>query len=162
MSTHDDIRLETTGGTVIAYFAPNFKVEPVAKNNLFNQARPGGDPSITRDQRVIAHQVVVQGVFEHSENLPSAHKTALESLFGHSPVTPREQVNRVFDYMIAQGGPFHFYDHTDNYDNSSSGNVDYSSGEFPAVQIDEFRPPSEGGTERFNYMVKMIAGLERA
>jgi hypothetical protein len=160
MSDHTNIRLETTGGTVVAYLAPNFKIEPVAKNDLFSQARPRGKPSISRDQQVITHQVVAQGVFEHSENLPPAHASDLETLFGHAPVTAREQVNRLFDYMIQEGGPFHLYDVADEY-RYSEGSIDYEAGKFPPVNIDEFRPPSEGGFERFNYMIKMIVGVER-
>lgn len=160
MSNHTDIRLETTGGTVVAYLAPNFKIEPVAKNNLFSQARPRGKPAITRDNKMVQHQIVAQGVFEHSENLPAAHKNDLETLFGTAPVTARDQVNRVFDYMIQEGGPFHLYDVTDEY-KYGTGNVDYSSGKYPPVQIEEFRPPSEGGFERFNYMIKFEVGVER-
>lgn len=160
MANHTEIRLETTGGTVIAYFAPNFRVEPVLKNDLFAEPMPGGDSSVVQDVGTIRHEVTVQGVFEHSDNLPSGHVSALETVFGHSaPITAREQVNRIKHYMF-EGGPFNFYDDTDSYTATSNAGVDRANGTYPTVALDEFRPPSEGGFGRFEYVAKLVVGVE--
>lgn len=160
MSDHTSIRLETTGGTVVAYFAPNFRVEPVFKNNLFAEEMPGEDSGIVQDVGTIRHEVTIQGVFESTDNLPSVHTSDLQSLFSTSgEVTAREQVNRIKDYMF-QGGPFNFYDGTDSYTATSNGGVDRANGTFPVVNIDEFRPPSEGGFAKFEYVIKLVVGVE--
>lgn len=166
MSDHTTLRLEhpstTVGGnSVVAYFAPNFTIEPILKNELFAEPRAGGDATIARDEQLITHQLTVQGVFDHSDNLRSGHVSDLETMLGTSaPITAREQVNRVKHYLLEVGGPFNFYDGTDAYEKTSDANVDPKNGDYPTVQIDEFRPPSEGGFERYEYLCKMEVGLE--
>lgn len=161
MSDHTNIRLETTGGTVIAYFAPNFEVTPVFANDLKGNPLPREDTEIVRDLRMITSELTVQGVFEDSRNLPSAHKSALETLFGTAPVTPRMQVNRIIDFMFTQGGPFNFYNDTDSYTATTTSGIDWAGGTKPVVNISEFRPPEEAGVARFEYMVKLKPGVER-
>jgi len=161
MSDHTEIRLETTGGTVIAYFAPNFEVRPTLDNDLKGNPLPRGETEIVRDLRLIQHEVTVQGIFEDSRNLPEAHKNDLESLFGTAPVTPRMQVNRIEDFMYNEGGPFNFYEGNDSYTKTDDANIDWANGEKPVVNISQFRPPSDGGLSRFEYMVQLKPGVTR-
>lgn len=160
MSDHTSVRLETTSGTVIAYLAPNFEVKPTFKNDLFSQDATEGK-SIVRDHQIIAHELVAQGVFMDSREVRDAHRTDLENLFGTSPVTPRDQVNRVVSYVRGEGGPYHFYEGSDSYTATDSANVDVANGVYPVVQVDEFRPPQESGRPRFEYMLRMKVGVPR-
>ena len=161
MSDHTEIRLETPGGTVIAYFAPNFEVRPTLDNELKGNPLPRGETEIVRDLRLIQHEVTVQGVFEDSRNLPDVHASELESVFGTAPVTPRMQVNRIEHYMYEVGGPFYFYEGADEYTVEDDANVDWQNGIKPVVNISQFRPPSDGGQSRFEYMVQLKPGVER-
>jgi len=164
MAPHEDVRLETPGGDVVAYLAPNFEINPTLKNNLYSESVTEGK-TVARDNQIIQHEIVAQGVFEHSENLPPAHATDLESadMFDSSPVTPRMQVNRVEHYMKYVGGPFHFYDGDDHYIAASESAVDVEASPAikPNVQISEFRPPKQSGRPRFEYMLKLIVGVSR-
>lgn len=157
--SYTNIRLEKTDGTVIAYFAPNFEVRPILDNDLFANALPRGSPTIVRDLRKYQHEITLQGVFEHSNNLPSDHATALENLFGFSPVTARDQVRRVQRIALNTGGPFHFYDDPDQYTETDEANVDIANGIYPTVNLDQFRPPSQGGLDRQEYVVKLSVGV---
>lgn len=161
MSDHTDLRIETPGGDIVAYLAPNFEVTPVVDDDLVVRNRARGDPAIVRDLRRITEQVTVQGVFEHSSNLPSAHRNDLQSVFETtSEVTPRDQVNRIKSYMYTQGGPFYFFDGNDEYRIQDQSNIDWANGLFPAVSIAQFRPPNEAGAPRHEYVIKMAVGLE--
>jgi len=162
MSNHTEIRLEEVGSsTVIAYFAPNFEVRPTLDNDLKGNPLPRAETEIVRDLRLIQHEVTVQGVFEDSRNLPDAHKTDLENLFGTAPVTPRMQVNRIEEYMFNVGGPFEFYEGNDEYTATSQSGIDWANGVKPVVNISQFRPPSNAGLSRFEYMVQLKPGVER-
>lgn len=161
MSEHTEIRLETTGGTVIAYFAPNFEVQPLLDNDLKGQPLPRGDPSVIRDLRLIQTEITVQGAFEDSDELPAAHKSDLESLFGKSPVTARDQVRRIRRFMQEDGGPFVLYEGADEYSAQTASAVDRANGVYPTVNVKQFRPPSLGGHSRYEYMVKMKVGMPR-
>lgn len=161
MSDHTNIRLETTGGTVVAYFAPNFEVKPVLDNDLKGQPLPRGKASVIRDVRLIKTEITVQGEFMPSDDLPAPHKNDLESLFGKSPVTARDQVRRIRYYMQEEGGPFNLYENGDEYTATSDSGVDRQNGVYPAVNIGQFRPPTMAGHERAEYMVKMTPGVPR-
>jgi len=162
MSDHTEIRLEEVGSdTVVAYFAPNFEVRPVLDNDLKGQPLPRQRTEIVRDLRIIQHEVTVQGIFMDSRNVPKPHKDALESTFGTSPVTPRMQVNRIEYYMFAEGGPFEFYEGDDEYTATEQSGIDWENGIKPVVNIDQFRPPSNAGVSRFEYMLKFKPGVER-
>lgn len=160
MSDHTNIRLEKDG-TVVAYFAPNFEVTPTLDNDLKGNPLPREDTAIIRDMRLITHELTIQGVFEDSRNLPDAHKTALESLFGTAPVTPRMQANRIESYMFTVGGPFDFYEGNDSYTASQTSALDWESGVKPMVNISQFRPPQEAGMDRWEYVCKLKPGMER-
>lgn len=167
---HRNIRLEKNG-TVIAYLAPNFEVNPVASNDL----KPGGGkplprnrPTRIRDLRVISDEVTVQGEFHDTHDpdsgtaaLPSGHISDLESLFGTTPVTARMQVNRIRDFLHTTGGPYELYEGNDQYTATTESEVDWANGIFPTVFVDQFRPPSMGGHRRMEYMIKMKVGTER-
>lgn len=162
MSDHTNVRIETTDGTVVAYLAPNFEITPTLKNDLFAQDVTDGK-TVARDNQIVRHEIVAQGAFEHSDSLRSAHASALTSLFGKSPVTARDQVNRIEHYMKYEGGPFHFYEGSDEYTATTQDSVDVQASPAikPVVQLDEFRPPSEAGLSRFEYMIKMVVGVPR-
>lgn len=163
MAGYDNIRLETTGGTVVAYLAPNFEIKPTLKNDLFSESATEGK-QVVRDNQIIQSEIVAQGEFEHSDNLPADHRNALSNVFGSLPVTPRQQVNRVKHYALFEGGPFHFYDNGDQYTATDMTNVNLQSSPatYPAVQIDEFRPPAETTPQNsMQYMLKMKVGVSR-
>jgi len=161
-SDHTTTRLETTDGDVIAYLAPQAETRPVEQPNLRTTSDSTAlDAPTVLDPRQIQTELQVSGVFEHSENLPSAHQSALQTLFGSLPVTPRDQKNRVLEFQLAsgEGGPFNFYDGPDSYDVDPGGTVDWA-GSFPTVQISQFRWRALGGTEenRMQYTLQLLVG----
>lgn len=168
MSDHTTLRLEhpstqiNGNSNVIAYLAPNFKTTPIHDNNVKKYPVPDPEPMRAYDKLTLTDEISVQGVFMHSDNLPTAHQNDLETIFGSLPVTPRQQVNRIREYMHQVGGPYYLYDGSDAYDNETISNVDWSSGQFPTVHIEQFRPPDEAGTERHEYTLKMLIALESA
>ncbi|MFC7140921.1 hypothetical protein ACFQMA_13940 [Halosimplex aquaticum] len=161
MGDHTDVRLETQDGTVVAYFAPNFEVKPKISNDLHEADRSGGDPPVVRDGQRYSHDLSVQGVFEHSSNLPAAHADDVESMVGAAPVTPRDQVNRLVYYATQVGGPFHLYEGADEYTATDPADVNLRAGVYPAVQIAEITPPSQAGLPRFEYAVDFTVGVPR-
>lgn len=168
MADHTDIRLEKNGD-VVAYFAPNSEAVGVADNSLEPKGGaplPGDRPQRVRDFQKISDEVTVQGVFmpTHSDgqqNLPDAHVSDLESVFGKSPVTAKDQVNRIRHFMHTQGGPFELYDGSDEYTASGASGIDWENGVFPVVQVSQFRPTSLGGVNRIEYTLKLTVGTPR-
>lgn len=161
MSDHTNVRLETPGGGVVAYFAPNFEVKPTFANDLHEAERSGDDPPVVRDSRRYSHDLSVQGVFEDAANLPAAHAADVEAMVGTSPATARDQVNRLVYYATQVGGPFHLYEGDDEYTATDPADVDLQNGVFPAVQIAEITPPSQAGLPRFEYAVDFVVGVPR-
>lgn len=161
MTDHTDVRLETPDGTVVAYFAPNFEVDPSLSNDLHVAERAQGRPTIARDNRLLSHEISVQGVFEHTNNLPSAHASDVESLVGSSPATARDQVNRLVHFVRDVGGPFHLYEGADEYTAHDESAVDVQSGVYPVVQVANVKPPSHGGLARYEYSVSFVVGVPR-
>lgn len=171
MSDHTEIRLKKNG-TVVAYLAPNFEVNPVDDNSLVpggGEALPGDRPTRVRDQQLIRSQITVQGSFEPTHdpdtgtpNLPQAHIDDLQSLFDKQLVTARDQVNRIRSYLHTVGGPFELYEGEDEYTATTGSDVDWEEGTFPVVQISQFRPPSMGGHRNFEYMIEFVVGTERS
>lgn len=161
MSDHTEVRLETPGGDVVAYFAPNFEVQPSFDNDLFTAERAADRPSVVRDNRQFSHDLAVEGVFEDSDNLPDAHRSDVETMVGSSPATARQQVNRLVHYATQVGGPFYLYEGTDEYTAESASAVDVANGVYPSVQIASIEPPSQGGLSRFEYSVKFVVGVPR-
>jgi len=163
MSDHTEIRLETLDGTPVAYLAPNAETTPVLDNALFERPPGHGAPAIVRDQQQITFELTAQGQFMHSEELPEDHRTALEDLFESVPVTAMDQINRVVHYAQApgQGGPFQFYWRGNEFTETVPGDIDYEKGVYPAVNIDQFRPPTRGGFSRGEYTLKLKVGVPR-
>lgn len=163
MSDHTEIRLETAGGTVVAYLAPNAETTPVLDNDLFSAQPARGDPSIVRDVQKISFEITAQGTFESSENLPDAHATDLENLFGTSPVSALDQINRVVHYVHdpSEGGPFNFYWRGNSFTATTSAGVDFQNGVYPVVNVSQFRPPTAGGFSRGEYTLQMTVGIPR-
>lgn len=156
--SYDDIRLETNG-SVIMYFAPNFEVTPVMKNNLFTADRPRGQGTVSRDQQMYRYEITIQGEFMDSSELPQAQVDAVVNNIGLDPdFGPRDQVNHLVDTFWNVGGPFELYDGPDEYTAYEVDNADYGNGVYPTVQIDEFRPTRESGMPRFSYTLKMVVG----
>ncbi len=165
MTNHTAVRLEKhfDDGTtdVVAYFAPNFEVRPSFSNDLFTATQPNENPAVARDNRTYSHEVEVSGSFEHSDNLPAAHASDVESLVGSTPATARDQVNRLVYYATQVGGPFRLYEGADEYTATTASDVDVANGVFPVVQIDQIDPPSEGGIARQEYSVSFVVGVPR-
>lgn len=161
MSDHADVRLETPDGTPVAYFAPNFEVQPSFDNDLFTAERTQSDPSIVRDNQRYSHELSVHGVFEDSDRLPPDHADAVEAMVGSAPATARDQVNRLVHYATEVGGPFHLYEGGDEYTATSHTETDVENGVYPVVQIRSVEPPSQGGFSRHDYSVRFVVGVPR-
>ena len=164
MSDHTDVRLETPGGDVVAYLAPETAVQPAGETDLTRaEMTPSLDTPVVVSHQTVLPELVVTGVLEHSANLPSAHQSALDSVFGSLPVTPRDQVRRLKGYIADpdEGGPFYFYDGADSYDVDAGGTVDWS-GSYPTVQVRQLRTRSLGGTEtsRMEYTLRLLVGWQ--
>lgn len=160
MSEYDAIRLETQDGDVVAYFAPAFQVTPMDKNDLMVNVLPRGRGTRVRDINKWQNEITVQGQFEHSSNLPDDHQSALESVFGSLPVTPRQQVNRIRYFARTTDEAMILYENEDEYSATNMDEVDLQDGVFPTVFIQEFRPPRHGGHQRMEYMVKLVVGFD--
>lgn len=165
MSDHTHTRLETTDGTVIMYLAPNVKYQPVYQNKLHSQARPRGEPQISRDVSMWSTEFTLQGDLQDSDALPQAHEDDLAALDANwsAPVSAIEQKNRMTHYLIDVGGPFCLYDGDDEYTATSKSEVDRSNGVFPTVQVSEWRPPRDANksASRVGYTLKLQLGVER-
>ena len=159
MTDYTSLRLEKDG-TVVAYFAPSFKVSPLLKNDLKKYPLPRARGQGIRDMRIIVMEVVVQGTFEDSRNLPEDHKDALVALFGQAIVTERDQVNRIQHYANL-GGKMKLYVGSDSYTAENLGEQDLEAGIYPTVFIAEVRPPHLSGLTRVEYMVRFDVGFQK-
>lgn len=163
MSDHTHTRLETPGGTVVMYLAPNASYQPVYSNELQSQARPSGKPPISRDIQMWATDFTLRGELVDSDNLPQAHEDDLLALDADwsAPVSAIEQKNRLTHYLLDVGGPFYLYDGSDEYTAESEAAVDRANGVFPTVQVSEYRPPRDAGQSQVSYTIKFTLGVER-
>ncbi|NEU57107.1 hypothetical protein [Halorussus sp. MSC15.2] len=165
MADHTEVRLEkpreNADDDVVAYFAPNFEVQPSFDNDLFTAERATSRPTVARDNQQYSHELSVEGVFEDSDRLPDAHRADVEAMVGSSPATARQQVNRLVHYATQVGGPFYLYEGTDEYTAESTAAMDVQNGVYPAVQIASVEPPSQGGLSRFEYSVQFVVGVPR-
>lgn len=161
MADHTEVRLETPDGTVVAYLAPNFEVEPSFGNDLHEAERAGSRPTVVRDNQQYSHTLSVRGVFEDAEALPGPHRDALRAIFPTDarPITARDQVNRLLAFVVEQGGPFHLYEGSDEYTATSASEVDLAVGVYPVVNVDSVKPPSQGGLSRFEYTIEFVVGV---
>lgn len=163
MSDHTHTRLETPGGTVVMYLAPNAEYRPVYQNELHTATRPRGKPPISRDVGMWGAEFTLQGELVDSDDLPQAHETDLAALDSgwSAPVSAVQQKNRLAYYLIDVGGPFYLYDGSDEYTAESESAVDRAAGVYPTVQVDEFRPGRDAGKGRVMYTLKCKTGVER-
>ena len=159
MTTHEEIRLEKNG-VVVAYFAPNFQVTPIDAHDLKPFILPRGRGTRAKDLQMWRGEITIQGEFEHSDNLPTAHRNALTTLFGHSPVTAMEQVNRIRHFARTTTGTYDLFVGENSYNANTSDDVDIENGVFPPVFIMEIRPPRTSGLTRVNYMVQFLEGFQ--
>ena len=160
--SHESIRLETPGGTVIAYFAPSFEVVPADQNEVFENPLPTTGGALARDNGLWTSELTVQGAFVHSEDVPSEFRDALQTLFGQQTVTPTDQINRLRAYTVyADPGSFHFYHNENAYVADDAGGIDIENGVYPAVAVTELRTPEEGETSsnRADFLVRMSVGF---
>lgn len=160
MTDHTSTRLETTDGTVIAYLAPEATVQPGLGNDLTTTRDSEGLAAPTvADTLLVQTELRVQGVLEHSENLPAAHATDLDTVFSGLPVTPKDQVRRIRYFMAggAAGGPYNFYHGDEHYDVDPGGTVDWDTA-FPTVQISQFRTRGRDRQHRLEYTFVLQVG----
>lgn len=165
MSSHDSIRLEQPDGTVIAYLAPEFEITPQDRNDVFEAGRGAAREPIVRDNGLWTSEIVAQGAFVHSDELPPTHRSALQTLFGQQTVTPLDQINRLRALTVyAQPGAVHFYHRSNEYRASSASGIDVQNGVYPAVAIAELRNPEDGDISgnRAEWLIRMSVGLQRA
>jgi hypothetical protein len=160
MSDHTNQRLETQSGDVVAYLAPTAEVNPTYDNDLDINGLPDSQGTLVRDLSLFSHEIVFQGVFEHSDNLPQAHQTDLDSLFGGLPVTPTDQVNRIIDFAYQQLGPYNLYDEADEYTATSVSEVDAGNGVYPTVDISQIRPTRNAGAVRRGFTIRLAVGFD--
>lgn len=160
MSDHTNQRLETQSGDVVAYLAPTLEVNPNYDNDLQEEPLPDTEGSVVRDLSLFSHEIVFQGAFEHSDNLPDAHATDLDTLFGGLPVTPRDQVNRIIAFAYQQLGPYELYDGSDEYSATSVSGLDVANGVYPTVDISQVRPTSNAGEPRRGFTIRLSVGFD--
>lgn len=148
---------------VVAYLAPNFTVIPQAKGQLFVDGRTQrGIPVVRDEERNIVMEVVVQGAFLATPDLPNAHAVALRTLFNKGAgalVTAEEQALRVWAYVIDIGGYFELYWGDVAFTATTFGQANIAAGIFPNVCIAEYRPPHQAGRSRHEYVLKLIPGV---
>ena len=164
-SNYDTIRLETTDGTVVIYFAPTFEVVPQDRNELLETPRGGADISVVRDNGLWQTELTVQGAFHHSGLVPPDFESALQSQFGQQVITPLDQINRLREYTVYdEPAVFHFHHRENAYTKTSADDVDVADGDYPAVGVAELRAPEEGetSTERIDFMVRLSVGVLRS
>lgn len=159
MAQYEEIRLEKNG-VVICYFAPNFIVTPISANNIEPFILPYARGTRAKDTLRWKNEITVQGEFESSEGLPHDHKTALETLFGKSPVTAIDQVNRLKHITQTEDGNYELYIGDNQYNAPDPESVDRENGIYPPVFVMEVRPPTQAGKSRVNYMVKFLEGFQ--
>lgn len=164
---HEEVRLELPDGTVVAYFAPEFETSVEFVNDLVTESAPDSPETFIFDLDRYTHEITFQGSFMHSEALPDAHKSALETLFSTSEVTARDQVRRLIAYALFTGGPFNLYDTGDEYtedDPDEWSQSDAESGTYPRVSLSRVRPNrryEENGFVAENYTIQFIAGFDQ-
>ena len=160
MSSHTDVYLTTPGGEVVAYLAPNVEATPVVENDLSVNGVPGPDSPFVIDLQNWTAEIQLQGFFEHTQALPSGHAAALRNLFGMDEVTPEEQLWRVWEYGVVEGGPFHLFWRDTEFTATDEDDVDIENGIMPTVWLQQFRPPTEGGLGRASYLLQLAVGVD--
>jgi hypothetical protein len=160
--SYNNIRLETPGGDTVCYFAPAFELTPQSKNDAHTNPRPTG-PAIARNMGLWTTELVAQGEFVHSEDVPPDFRDALQSLHNQSTVTPTDQVLRLDDYTThaSSHGAYYLYYNDRTYRAETESELDVANGEYPAVVPLETRVPEQGEVSgnRIDYLVRFAVGL---
>jgi len=166
MEPHERIRLETLGPDpeVIAYLAPNAETNRSFDNSTETFALPDGESSaVSLDFGSWTAELTVQGFFETTAvgGMPQAQKEDLEELFGKSPVTARDQFNRLLDMTVFGGtGPYALYNEGDEYRAQTQGEVNVAEGIYPGVVPSQIRPALNSGETREAYTIQFDVGVE--
>ncbi len=166
MTAHTDVRLEMNG-TVVAYLAPTIQITPVSKNELYTGVLARGRGAIARDVLRWYWEVTLQGSFEHSDDLPAEHRTALQNLFGFSAVSAEMQMRRIYQYAFGVGGNFDLYTPQVEYTARDATELRFDPEypgdllRLPQVAFDEIRGPYVAGKTRIEWMLKFISGFSR-
>jgi len=154
----DSIRLETKGGD-----APSFEWEPSFNNDATTNPLPG-----KRNQAQIfdlaqwTGEITIQGQFQPSENLPPAHRSALDSLFGGLPVSASDQADRAINKLVFDenvSAPYNLYLNDREFSANSPNSVDVPGGVFPNVSCTEIRTPEEAGLARNEFLFRFSVGF---
>lgn len=162
--SYDSIRLETLDGTVVAYFAPNFEVNPQYNNDVTDVPRQGDRPARVVGNGLWTQELVVQGTFMHSDEVNPDFREALQDLFAAQTVTAIDQVNRLCDMVVySETESFVLHHRGNEYAATSVGSIDAANGIYPAVTPSELRMPEEAewSHSRTDYMVRMSSGIPR-
>lgn len=160
----DDYRLETSGGDVIMYLAPEFTHEPAFTNDVTQNGLPGENTlPLVLDLGRWTGELTSQGQFNISTNLPSDHRQALLNLPDTSwtePITASEQVFRILEYLYfgAASPPYHLYLGEWEFTAEIPDDIDVSDGVFPAITSTEVRTPEEAGLSRNEWLLRFVFG----
>ncbi|HOI13755.1 MAG TPA: hypothetical protein PLG75_07850 [Methanoculleus sp.] len=153
------------GNEIVAYLAPVKQNEIVYKATIFNEPRMRGKGAIAMDSRVYHVAITLQGTFEHSDNLPLDHRTALQNLFGYSEVTAEMQMRRIYQYAYQVGGTFALYtpdiEFTAATDEEIRVDPAYPADplRLPQVMFNQIRGPYVAGSPKIEWVLDLVAGL---
>ena len=131
---------------------------------IFGEPRSQGRGAIVHDSRVYLVDITLQGTFEHSDNLPMDHRTALQMIFGAQKVTAEMQMRRIFQYVFTHGGAFELYTpHILYISPDADWEIEHPTvGDHPLVMqtavIDEIRAIQASGREQVYWTIKFAVG----
>jgi hypothetical protein len=162
--SYQDIRLESDG-TVVAYLAPTFELTPQDQNEVLQSPRGQERGSIVRNNGLWVSEITAQGSFIHSEDMQQNHRDAIQTLFGQTTVTPRDQINRLRDYTVyaSTQGYLELYNNANEYTATTDAGVDVQNGTYPVVSVQEMRMPEDGAVNqsRIDFLIRMAVGTPR-
>ena len=164
MEPHERLRLEDKTGETVMYFAPNFEWAPQDANDLFDEGIPGAEnQAFVLNIDKWTSEVVIQGAFNYSDNMPPAHRADLKDLFDTSDViTPQRQINRVRDFAVygrASEPAFDLFVYDTEFTAESRADLDVENGVLPNVALAEIRTPDEAAEARARYMLRFVVGF---
>lgn len=152
--SHASVRLEKSG-EVVAYLAPECEVF-IATGTEIEHERAGSPIPVAEPSGQPETKIVVHGKFRptDSESVSESKANDIESMFGSTPVSARDQFTRL-RYGVETGGLFEFYEHGDEYVARSSDEIDWRDGMMPAVEIEECLPLTVGNQPEMEYRITM-------
>lgn len=164
MSEFTTYRLKK-GDEIVAYLAPVKQREIVYKATIFGEPRSQGRGAIVLDSRVYLVDITLQGTFEHSDNLPMDHRTALQMIFGAQKVTAEMQMRRIYQYALGVGGTFDLYtpdiEFTATTDEEIRVDPQYPADplRLPQVMFNQIHGPYVAGSPKIEWVLNLKAGL---